>query len=63
MEDRTEVEWLTTDFEPGDVVFLGLDTLHMTAANATDELRISCDTRWRHAGGEPDPRTGPRRVL
>ena len=34
----------------------GLDVLHMSAANCTDTVRLSCDTRWQPASAERDPR-------
>ena len=44
---RYAVDWRTTNFEAGDVVALSLDVIHMTAANCTDSIRLSCDTRWQ----------------
>ena len=41
--------WVSEDFEPGDVVIFGLDTLHMSTTNTTTGFRLSCDTRWRAA--------------
>mmetsp|Transcript_52612 Transcript_52612/g.167277 ORF Transcript_52612/g.167277 Transcript_52612/m.167277 type:complete len:123 (-) Transcript_52612:34-402(-) len=46
------VDWRTSDLRAGDAVVLALDTLHMTLANKTDRIRVSCDTRWQ-AEGEP----------
>ena len=39
--------WVTDDFAMGDIVVFGLDTLHMTANNQSDEWRISVETRWQ----------------
>jgi Phytanoyl-CoA dioxygenase (PhyH) len=38
--------WVSTDFGPGDVCILNLQTIHMTATNVTDKWRLSCDARW-----------------
>lgn len=38
--------WVSADFEAGDVCFLNLKVMHMTATNVTDCWRLSCDTRW-----------------
>ena len=56
-------EWVTTTFRPGDVCVLGLETIHMTCPNQTENLRISCDTRWQPAADEVDPRLGAVRTL
>ena len=45
------VDWVTGDFAAGDALLLHLGVLHMTAANVTDTVRISCDTRWVAASG------------
>eukprot|EP01006_Ploeotia_vitrea_P001096 TRINITY_DN104197_c0_g1_i1.p1 TRINITY_DN104197_c0_g1~~TRINITY_DN104197_c0_g1_i1.p1 ORF type:complete len:293 (-),score=12.23 TRINITY_DN104197_c0_g1_i1:193-1050(-) len=39
-------KWVTTAFKMGDIVVLPPTTLHMSTANTTDNVRISCDTRW-----------------
>jgi ectoine hydroxylase-related dioxygenase (phytanoyl-CoA dioxygenase family) len=41
-----DLEFVSADFEAGDICILDLKTFHMTAANTTDNWRISCDTRW-----------------
>lgn len=48
--------WFTADFKAGDVILLRLDVLHMSAANRSNCLRISCDTRWLPADELRDPR-------
>uniref|UniRef100_A0A7S0QVB7 Phytanoyl-CoA dioxygenase n=1 Tax=Pyramimonas obovata TaxID=1411642 RepID=A0A7S0QVB7_9CHLO len=53
--NRYAVDWRTTDFEAGDAVALSLDVIHMTAANRTDQIRLSCDTRWQPAQDPRDP--------
>lgn len=52
----TTVDWRIADVAPGDIIVLGLDVLHMSAANCTDTVRLSCDTRWQPASAERDPR-------
>ena len=60
--EGAEVDWRTTRFEPGDVAVLGIDTVHMSASNASGEeggdarLRVSCDTRWQPAAAKADDR-------
>lgn len=62
-----DVDWRTADFEPGDVVALGVDACHMSASNESGSnertaggkgarVRLSCDTRWQPASKETDPR-------
>ncbi|KAK3264342.1 hypothetical protein CYMTET_26921 [Cymbomonas tetramitiformis] len=50
------VDWRTTDYAAGDLVVLGLNTLHMSAQNCTDHIRTSCDTRWQLGSERTDPR-------
>jgi len=40
-------DWRTVDYRAGDVVALSIDLFHMSAANCTDCIRVSCDTRWQ----------------
>jgi hypothetical protein len=40
-------DWRTVDYRAGDVVALSIDVFHMSAANCTDCIRVSCDTRWQ----------------
>uniref|UniRef100_A0A061RZK2 Phytanoyl-dioxygenase n=1 Tax=Tetraselmis sp. GSL018 TaxID=582737 RepID=A0A061RZK2_9CHLO len=53
---REAVQWHTSDFKAGDMVVLSIDTLHMSAANRSGNIRISCDTRWLPASEPRDPR-------
>ena len=50
------MQWHTSDLHAGDVVVLSMDTLHMSAANKSRNIRISCDTRWLPADDPRDPR-------
>ncbi|GMH63425.1 hypothetical protein TL16_g03709 [Triparma laevis f. inornata] len=49
-------KWLTADFEPGDVLIFGMQTMHMSTTNVTGCVRISCDVRWQAAAEPADPR-------
>ncbi|XP_045196303.1 uncharacterized protein LOC123551431 isoform X3 [Mercenaria mercenaria] len=49
-------QWKTTKYEAGDVLIFGMNTVHMSTANLTDLVRISCDTRWQPASEPADPR-------
>ncbi len=48
--------WLTTEFNPGDVLIFGLYTMHASTTNLTDKFRISCDIRFQPAGEAMDER-------
>lgn len=49
--------WLTTTYEPGDVLIFTMDTLHGAFDNAmSDRCRLSTDSRYYVAGEVPDPR-------
>jgi len=50
-----DIEWVSTDFQAGDVCILGLDVLHMSTTNTTNKYRISCDTRWQPKGEKIEP--------
>ncbi|KAJ3251868.1 hypothetical protein HDU77_005614 [Chytriomyces hyalinus] len=48
------INWVSMDFEMGDIAIFGLDLLHMTVNNVTDQWRVSCETRWQPTG-DPYP--------
>jgi ectoine hydroxylase-related dioxygenase (phytanoyl-CoA dioxygenase family) len=50
--------WLTTDFEPGDVLCFGMHTLHGAIDNAstTGRCRLSSDSRYQRVDEPADPR-------
>ena len=54
--DKFGGRWLTTEFNPGDVLIFGLFTMHASTTNLTDKFRISCDIRFQPAGEEMDER-------
>jgi hypothetical protein len=49
-------QWRTTNFQAGDVIVLGMFTMHASTNNGTDRIRISCDTRFQPAGDSIDDR-------
>lgn len=51
-----EVDWKIANFISGDVLILDSRVLHMSARNDSDEMRISCDTRWQPASDPRDPK-------
>jgi ectoine hydroxylase-related dioxygenase (phytanoyl-CoA dioxygenase family) len=48
--------WVSGDFAAGDVVIFGMHTLHMSTANLTNNVRVSCDVRWQPACDPIDER-------
>jgi hypothetical protein len=48
--------WLTTTFNPGDILIFGLFTMHASTTNLTDKFRISCDIRFQPSGDKMDER-------
>ncbi len=48
--------WLTTEFNPGDILIFGPFTMHASTANMTEQFRISCDIRFQPASEPPDDR-------
>ena len=48
--------WHSADFEAGDVLLFDMHTLHGSLDNTTDELRVSCDTRYQPADEPVDDR-------
>ncbi len=62
-EDPTAVQelygrrWLTTSYEPGDVLAFSMNTLHGALDNTSpNQCRLSTDSRYYAAGETPDPR-------
>ena len=49
--------WYSADFRAGDVLVFGMDVLHGSLDNRTeDTVRLSCDTRYQPAAEPVDPR-------
>ncbi len=49
-------QWATTNFNAGDVLIIGMFTLHGSTNNTTDRWRVSCDTRFQPAAEPADER-------
>ncbi len=54
--DQYGGQWLTTEFEPGDVMVFGMYTMHGSVTNTSDRYRISSDTRYQLATEPVDDR-------
>ncbi len=56
--DNFGTRWLTTDFEPGDVLCFGMHTLHGALDNhsLTGRCRLSSDSRYQRTDEPADPR-------
>jgi hypothetical protein len=50
------LRWLTSEFEPGDVVIFTPYTLHASLDNHSRQFRISIDARYQHASQPIDER-------
>ena len=57
-QQRYGGRWLTTEFEPGDVLLFGMFTLHCSLDNESPEnrIRLSTDTRYQLASEPADER-------
>jgi hypothetical protein len=53
--DRLESGWLTTDYQPGDVLIFHCLTTHAALPNTSDRMRFSVEYRWQLAD-QPAPR-------
>ncbi len=49
-------QWVAGDYEAGDVILFQMRTLHMSTANLTERVRISCDVRFQPAAEPIDER-------
>jgi hypothetical protein len=56
LSENYSCKWVTENFQAGDIVIFGLNTLHCSTVNTTDEYRFSCDTRFQPIGEEIDSR-------
>ncbi len=56
--------WLTTDFEPGDVLCFGMHTLHGALDNLSPvgRCRLSSDSRYQRIDEPADPRWNGKRI-
>jgi hypothetical protein len=51
-----DCNWVSGDFESGDVILFGLNTVHCSSANLTNQVRISADVRWQRMNESIDER-------
>ena len=51
-----DCHWVSGDFESGDVILFGLNTVHCSSANLTNQVRISADVRWQRMNETIDER-------
>lgn len=56
LENQYSCKWVTENFTAGDIVIFGLNTLHCSTVNTTDEYRFSCDTRFQPINEPVDSR-------
>lgn len=56
MVDRFGGQWLTGEFQMGDVMIFGMFTMHGSINNMTNRYRLSCDTRYQPASDPVDER-------
>jgi len=56
VQDLYGKRWLSTTFEPGDVLMFNMSMLHGAFDNMTDNCRLSTDSRYLAAGEVPDAR-------
>jgi hypothetical protein len=55
---RLEPGWVTTDYQPGDVLVFHCLTTHAALPNRTDRMRFSAEYRW-----QLDDQPAPRRLV
>ncbi|WOO40187.1 phytanoyl-CoA dioxygenase family protein [Rubellicoccus peritrichatus] len=48
--------WLSTEFKMGDVIVFGMEMIHASIQNQTDQIRISSDTRYQRSSQPADHR-------
>lgn len=56
VQDKFGGRWLTAPFSAGDVLLFDIHTVHASADNHTDRIRLSIDTRYLSAAGVMDER-------
>lgn len=54
--DQFGGQWLTSEFEMGDVIIFGMFTMHASLTNTSNRYRLSCDTRYQRADEPVDER-------
>lgn len=65
VQRRYGARWLTTTFEPGDVMCFSMSILHGTLDNHSpvNACRLSSDTRYQLAGEPPDERWNGEEIM
>ena len=48
--------WATDDVQAGDIILIGMHTMHASTTNTTDRWRLSCDVRFQPASEPTDER-------
>lgn len=56
LAERFGGQWQTTTFAPGDVLIFGMQMLHASLVNDSDEYRLTCDIRFQPASEPIDDR-------
>ncbi len=54
--DKFGGQWLTANMHAGDVIIIGMHTMHCSTNNMTKQSRLSCDTRFQPAADPIDER-------
>ena len=56
MVDQYGGQWQTSEFQMGDVIVLGMYTMHGSINNTSNRYRVSTDTRYQLASEPVDHR-------
>lgn len=56
LRKRLGGRWLTTEYEPGDLLLFSMATVHASLDNKTDRVRLSSDSRYQRASEPVDHR-------
>jgi hypothetical protein len=56
VQERLGGRWLTTEFEPGDMLVFSMFILHCSLDNRSDRIRLSTDSRYQLAADPADER-------
>ena len=49
-------QWMTSEFQAGDVILFGMHTMHASTTNLTNRFRLSCDIRFQPMNDPIDER-------
>ncbi len=56
LRKRLGGRWLTTEYEPGDLLLFSMATIHASLDNKTDRVRLSSDSRYQRVSDPVDHR-------